>query len=143
MHIQIRSVPATSPPDLAKFLGVLAEAGVNLVAAGGGGLELRGELAFAPAHEDDRRAVDALVAAGYKPRVLNAEAGDFKLCWLENKPGALYRCLADAASENLRAGRVVQDILVWLETDDLGRIPVQVYSVARLSEIAAGGETGA
>lgn len=129
VHLQIRSVPKASPPDLARFLGVLADAGVNLAAAGGGNLELGGEFAFAPAHDHVGRAIDALTAAGYEFRVLDAEQGDFQLCWLTNEPGQLYACITRVSEENLAAGRVIADVLVGVETDADGRIPVQVYSV--------------
>jgi hypothetical protein len=140
MHLQIRVLPATSPPDLEKLLGVLYEAGVNLVAAGGGNLELGDEFAFAPAHEHAQQAVEALTGAGYRePRVLNAEKGDFKLCWLHpNTPGQLRGCIAEAAAENLEAGKVIKDILVGVEVDDEGRVPVQVYSVEVKSRANAG-----
>lgn len=129
MHLQIRSVPKASPPDLARFLGVLAEADVNLLAAGGGSLELGGEFAFAPAHDHVERAVAALEAAGYEFRVLDAEKGDFRLCRLTNEPGQLHACIARVSEENLAAGRVIADVLVGVEPDPDGRIPVQVYSV--------------
>jgi len=129
VHLQIRSVPKASPPDLERFLGVLARAGVNLVAAGGGNLELGGEFAIVPAHEHVDRAVAALEAADYKVRVLDAEQGDFRLCWLTNEPGQLHACIAGVSEENLAAGRVIADVLVGVEPDEEGRIPVQVYSV--------------
>lgn len=129
VHLQIRSVPKASPPDLERFLGVLAEAEVNLLAAGGGNLELGGEFAFAPAHDHVDRAVAALKKAEYTFRILDAEQGDFQLCWLANEPGALHACIARVSEENLAAGRVIADVLVGVEPDEEGRIPVQVYSV--------------
>jgi hypothetical protein len=129
MHLQIRSVAKASPPDLARFLGVLAKADVNLLAAGGGSLELGGEFAFAPEHDHAGRAVDALTAAGYEVRLLDVGRGDFQLCWLTNEPGQLHACIAKVSEENLAAGRVIADVLVGVERDAEGRIPVQVYSV--------------
>ncbi len=129
MHQQIRSVPKTSPPDLERFLRVLREANINLVAAGGGNLELGGEFAIVPAHDDSERAMQVLTDAGYHPRLLEADNGDFKLCWLSNTPGQLHECIADATTDNMRDGKVILDILVGVEVDDQGRIPVQVYSV--------------
>lgn len=129
MHLQIRSVPAASPPDLERFLKVLADANVNLLAAGGGNLELGGEFAFAPDHEHVGAAIDALKKAEYEFRVLDADKGDFELCWLTNEPGQLHACIARVSEANLAAGRVIADVLVGVEPDEQGHIPVQVYSV--------------
>jgi hypothetical protein len=139
MHQQMRVSPVASPPDLAKLLGVLKQADVNLIAAGGGSLELGGEFAFVPREDQLDAAWDALVGAGYRPRRLYEEKKDYKLCWLTNVPGQLLGCIEDAARENVDRGRVVQDILIGIERDEEGRIPVQVYSV----DAATSGESGA
>jgi hypothetical protein len=131
MHQQVRVVPVASDPDLAKLLGVLSDAGVNLVAAGGGNIELGEEFAFVPKDDQFDMARDALIAAGYEPRILDKDV-DFKLCWLENKPGQLLGCVQEATEENLGKGRVVKDILVGIEPEE-GRIGVQVYSVEKSS----------
>jgi hypothetical protein len=47
VHQQIRSVPALSPPNLADFLTVLADAGINIGGASGSDIESGGEFAFA------------------------------------------------------------------------------------------------
>jgi len=133
VHLQIRSVPRASPPDLERFLGVLADAKVNLLAAGGGNLELGGEFAFAPDHDHVGRAVDALTRAEYEFRVLDADKGDFELCWVPNEPGALHACIAQVSAANVAAGRVIADVLVGVQPDEQRRIPVQVYSVEVLS----------
>jgi hypothetical protein len=131
MHLQIRSAPSISPPNLEKFLAVLKDAGVNLVAAGGGDLELPGhEFAFAPAHDKADGAMAALKKAGYKARLLNSDNGDFKLCWLTNEPGQLHACIAEVRAQNLISNKVIADILVGVEFDKTGKIPVQIYSVA-------------
>jgi hypothetical protein len=127
MHQQIRVVPAASPSDLAKLLGVLAEADVNLVAAGGGNIELGEEFAFVPSEGQEQTAMNAL-ARDYRPRLLNAGV-DYKLCWLTNDVGQLLECIQSATEENLEKGRKVKDILIGVEPDDEGRIGVQVYSV--------------
>jgi hypothetical protein len=128
MHQQLRVAPVASPPDLEKLLGVLEQAGVNIIAAGGGGLELGSEFAFAPDDDDVETAWDALVNAGYQPRRLLVDK-DYKLCWLTNDPGQLKSCISEVAQENIARGRVIQDILIGVERDEKGRIPVQVYSV--------------
>jgi hypothetical protein len=127
MHQQIRVVPAASPSDLAKLLGVLAAEKVNLVAAGGGNIELGEEFAFVPSEGQEETAMNAL-ARDYQPRLLNAGV-DYKLCWLTNVPGQLLECIQSATDENLERGRKVKDILIGVEPDEEGRIGVQVYSV--------------
>jgi hypothetical protein len=129
MHLQIRAVPMTSPPDLARFLGVLKEAGVNLVAAGGGNLELGGEFACVPEHGQEDLAMDALRAAKYRPTLIEVGGPALRLCWLTDEPGQLWSCISEAAEINLAEGRVIADVLVGTERDDQGRVPVQVYSV--------------
>ena len=127
MHQQVRVVPALSPPDLAALLDVLYRAGVNLVAAGGGNIELGEEFAFVPEDDQFDLAIDALTRAEYQPRLLEKDK-DFKLCWLDNEPGQLLACVQDATRENIERGRVVKDILIGIEPED-GKIGVQVYSV--------------
>jgi hypothetical protein len=137
MHQQIRVVPAASPSDLAKLLGVLAAEKVNLVAAGGGNIELGEEFAFVPSEGQEETAMNAL-AKEYKPRLLNAGV-DYKLCWLTNDVGQLLECIQSATEENLAKGRKVKDILIGVEPDEEGRIGVQVYSVdAETTEGEAG-----
>ena len=127
MHQQVRVVPASSPSDLAKLLGVLAAADVYLVAAGGGNIELGEEFAFVPSEGQEEAAMNAL-AKDYQPRLLNAGV-DYKLCWLTNDVGQLLECIQSATEENLEKGRKVKDILIGVEPDEEGRIGVQVYSV--------------
>ena len=134
MHQQVRVVPAASPSDLAKLLGVLAAADVNLVAAGGGNIELGEEFAFVPSEGQEEAAMNAL-AKDYQPRLLNAGV-DYKLCWLTNDVGQLLECIQSATEENLEKGRKVKDILIGVEPDEEGRIGVQVYSVDAPSEEA-------
>lgn len=112
MHQQIRLTPIAPPPDLERVLAVLAEAGVNILAAGGGDLELGGEFAFAPREDQGDVAMKALTDAHYAPRLLEAEKGDYKLCWLENVPDQLHKCIADVAAQNVESGKVVKDVLV-------------------------------
>ena len=139
MHQQIRCVPKASPPDVERFLRVLKEADVNLLAVGGGGLELGGEIAIAPEDGQAQRAMDAL--AEYQPRLLEAENGDYKLCWVTHASGALHDCIAEAAAENLESGKVIQDILVGVERDEQNRVPIQIYSVEIKREQAGRAES--
>ena len=122
MHQQIRSVPALSPPNLADFLRVLADADINIGGASGSDVESGGEFAFAVEDGQEQAAMDALVAAGYKPRLLEP-----KRCLLEDTPGQLLACITDAIAENRGTGRVIKDILVGANKED-GKVVVQVYS---------------
>ncbi len=85
MHLQVRSVPATSPANLEAFLKVLKQAGLNIEAAGGGDIENGGEFAFAVGEDRVDEAKAALEAAGYHPRIVEV---DFR--WLSNAPGQLH-----------------------------------------------------
>jgi hypothetical protein len=137
MHQQLKFVPRLSPPDLEKALGVLKDAGVNLVGAGGSDLEFGGELIIAPQDGQFDDAKKALVDAGYEPTELEADK-DFKLCWLTNDAGQLYDCIAEEAAANLANGKVIQHIIIGVERDKKDRIPVAVYSV----EIRSAANTG-
>src|SRR4026209_15521 len=104
MHQQIRTVPAASPADLAKFLDVLAKGGVNLVAAGGGDVEKGGEFAFAVAHGQEANAIKVLEKAGYHPRLVEVDHA-----FLTDRPGELHRVVAKVAADNRRKGHVIKD----------------------------------
>jgi hypothetical protein len=121
MHLQIRAVPAKSPPNLAEFLKVLADAKVNLIAAGGGFLESGGEFVFAVEDGEEDKAMAALVP-DYKPRLVTP-----KRCLLTDEPGQLLGCINDAIAANAGTKRVVKDILVGANRED-GFVVVQVWS---------------
>jgi hypothetical protein len=123
-HMQIRSRPASTPHDLEKFLRPLAEAGVNIIAAGGSSIELDGEIGISVAHEDFDEAERVLQEAGYV-----VERAEVYECWMDNVPGELRRCIAEASAENLESGRVIKDIAIGVPREEDGRMLVQVYSV--------------
>jgi hypothetical protein len=121
MHQQIRlAAPASSPPNLEKVLQVLEDAGINIVAVGGSNVEHGGEFGFAVDHDRQDAALDALRAAGLRPRVV-----DVTLCLLDDRPGALRDCIAKA-NRGHRPGRLIRDIAIGIPGAD-GRVPVQVY----------------
>ena len=127
MHKQIRVDPSLSPPDVGAVLALLAGHQINLVGAGGSNVEMGGELAIAVDHEQQDAAESLLTDAGYHFRVFDSETDpELKLCWLENEPGQLEACVAQAAEENLVSGRKIRDILIGVQTKD--GIPVQVFS---------------
>ena len=131
MHLQIRLIPKTSPPDVDKVLERLAGK-VNLVGVGGSDLEFGGELALVPQDGQEQDALDAL--ASYHPRVLHVDDPDsgLKLCVVDsNESGSLHRCLKGIAEENLEKGRIIRDILIGVPDRDqqaAGQTPVHVYS---------------
>ena len=135
MHQQIRTPTTQSPADLGRVLKVIADAGINVLAAGGSNVEAGGEFAFGVADADEERTVAVLAAAGYTPRLV-----DVHTCYLANRPGELHRCVAEAARANRPAGRVVIDIAIGVQLPD-GTVPVQIYSAPPPS--AGAGATGA
>jgi hypothetical protein len=132
MHLQVRTAPKASPPDVERLLGRLAEAGVNLVAVGGSNVEFGGELAFVPEDGQEDLATGVLDEWHYEYRVLRvADDVGLSLCEVDNQPGALHRCLATIAEDNLKRGRIIRDILIGIPDDEdreAGKIPVHVYS---------------
>jgi hypothetical protein len=129
MHAQIRSKPTMSPADLAAFLQVLSDAGINIAAAGGSDIESGGEFGFALEHpEGDESAYDEaeqlLRDRGYDPRRVEVVS-----CALDNEPGTLLRCIRKAVDANQGTDRRIRDIAVGVPDAD-GRIQVQVYSEA-------------
>lgn len=132
MHLQVRTAPVASPPDVEKLLRRLADDGVNLVAIGGSNVEFGGELAFVPQHDHEDRAFAVLDRHEYPYRVLHVDQDEgLSLCEVPNEPGALHKCLAQISEENLAKGRIIRDILIGVpDADDAanGLVPVQVYS---------------
>jgi hypothetical protein len=124
MHLQIRTAPRLSPPNLEAMLGVLKAGGFNIEAVGGSDVERGGEFAFAVAHGQENRAMAALRKAGYKPRKVVVPT-----CALTNEPGQLFSCIAGIAADNAKKGLVIKDIAIGVP-DAEGRIQVQVYSEA-------------
>lgn len=135
MHQQIRTPTTQSPADLARVLKVIADAGINVLAAGGSYVEAGGEFAFGVDDIDEQRAVEVLAGAGYPARLV-----DVHTCFLANRPGELQRCVAGAVRANRPRGWVVIDVSIGVQLPD-GTIPVQVYSAP--PPASAAGTTGA
>jgi hypothetical protein len=129
MHLQVRSNPTASPPDVEKFLKRLADAGVNLGGAGGSNAEFGGEFAVALEDEDQKKATDALDKhPKYQYRLLEAGVDPgLTLCWVKDESGSLLRdCIAGVAEANRKSGRKIRDVLIGVKRAE--GIPVQVYS---------------
>jgi hypothetical protein len=122
MHLQIRSMPARSPADLAEFLTVLLEQDVNIESAGGHDIEDGGEFVFSVAHGEEDSVMSILQDAGYHPRLV-----EVTVCALDDTPGQLLECITGVSQENQVTGRRIRDITVGVPDAD-GRIQVQVYS---------------
>jgi hypothetical protein len=122
MHLQIRTKPALSPPDLAAFLTVLAENEVNMLSAGGCDIEAGGEFIFSVEHDTERDVMAILERAGYEPQLVEVE-----VCAVADEPGQLLECITAIREQNVLAGRVIRDITVGVPDAD-GRLQVQVYS---------------
>ena len=126
MHQQIRLSTAKSPPDLEAVLRVLADAGLNIRAVGGSGVEQGGELGLAVSHEDHAEAMRVLREAGYRPREV-----EVAVCLLDPEtPGQLLACVRDVAKANKGKGHAIMDLAIGIPEPD-GRIPVQVFSSRR------------
>lgn len=133
MHLQVRCVPKSSPPDVEKVLGLLAQAGINLIGVGGSDLEFGGELALVPEHGQEQQALDALAA--FHPRLIDADDPEsgLTLCLAEHQSGGLHACLQAIATDNLGRGRIIRDILIGVPDDAqlaARQVPVQIYSEA-------------
>lgn len=126
MHQQIRTSAKTSAADIEKLLGRLADAGVNIAAAGGSDLEFGGEFAFAPDHQAHRAALGVLDEFKYEYRVIGEDDPGLTVCYMENRPGELHRCIRGVAEANLKSGRIIRDLIIGVP-DDNG-VPVQIYS---------------
>jgi hypothetical protein len=130
MHKQLRLLPSSSPPDVEKLLGRLAERRVNLRGVGGSNVEFGGEFAFGVADGDEDGAIAVLKEHDYRYRVLEWKVDPgLTVCWLRNPNdvGELHRnCITDIAAANLLAGRIIRDVLIGLPEKE--GTPVQVYS---------------
>jgi hypothetical protein len=126
MHQQIRTSPKTSPADVERLLGRLAAAKVNIAAAGGSDVEFGGEFAFAVDHDSEKAAKDVLDKWKYVYRVIPDTDPSLTVCWMENQPGELHRCIQGVAEANLKSGRIIRDLIIGVPEGD--RIPVQIYS---------------
>jgi hypothetical protein len=126
MHQQIRTLPKTSAADVEKLLGRLAAAKVNISAAGGSDVEFGGEFAFAVDHSSEKAAIAVLDKWKYVYRVIGEDDPSLTVCWMENQPGELHRCIQGVAEANLKGGRIIRDLIIGVPEGD--RIPVQIFS---------------
>jgi hypothetical protein len=126
MHQQIRTSAKTSPADVEKLLGRLADAKVNIAAAGGSNLEFGGEFAFAVDHDMEDAAIRVLKEFKYKYEVIPEGDPRLTTCYMENKSGELHRCIRGVAEANLKSGRIIRDLIIGVPDKD--GVPVQIFS---------------
>jgi hypothetical protein len=129
MHLQMRTAPKSSPPDVEKLLGRLAEAGVDLAAVGGSNVEFGGELVIVPKDGQEDAAREVLRAFGYPFReIAVADDNGLDLCEVDDRPGGFHACLKAVAQKNLERGRIIRDITVGVPDEGETKIPVHIYS---------------
>jgi hypothetical protein len=132
MHLQMRTAPVNSPPDVELLLRRLKDDGVNLQAVGGSNVEYGGELAIVPDDDSEDQARATLQRFHYPFReILVADDVGLDLCEVGNSVGGLHECLKDIAQKNLDNGRIIRDITVGVPDDDQrerGVIPVHIFS---------------
>jgi hypothetical protein len=143
MHLQVRTNPKSSPPDVDLLLSRLAEKNVNLVAVGGSDVEFGGEFAFVPEDGQEKTAFEVLDTWKYRYRVLRVdEDPELTLCEVDNTPGSLHACLAQVARDNLENGRIIRDLLIGIPDEKeraAGKIPVHIYSEQVRASNSVGG----
>ena len=132
MHLQMRTAPVSSPPDVELLLRRLKDDGVNLQAVGGSNVEFGGEFAIVPEdeHEDLARATLQRFHYPFREILVDDDVG-LDLCEVGDAVGGLHGCLKDVAQKNLERGRIIRDITVGVPDDDQrsrGVIPVHIYS---------------
>jgi hypothetical protein len=132
MHLQMRTAPVSSPPDVELLLRRLKDDGVDLQAVGGSNVEFGGELAIVPKDEHEDQARATLQRFNYPFREIHVdEDAGLDLCEVGDSAGGLHACLKDIAQKNLERGRIIRDITVGVPDDDQrsrGVIPVHIFS---------------
>ena len=143
MHLQMRALPRSSPPDVEKLLGRLTA--VNLVAVGGSDVEFGGELVIVPEDGQEGAARAVLNQFNYSFReFLVDDDNGLDLCEVGNRAGALHECLQGVAQKNLERGRIIRDITVGVPDEDQrnrGVIPVHIFSEEVRTPAAMGSGT--
>ena len=132
MHLQMRTAPVSSPPDVELLLRRLKDDGVDLQAVGGSDVEFGGEIAIVPKDGQEDQARMTLQRFGYPFREVHVdEDAGLDLCEVGNEVGGLHGCLKSVAQKNLDKGRIIRDITVGVPDDDQrsrGVIPIHIYS---------------
>jgi hypothetical protein len=135
MHVQAKSAPALSPPDLVAFLQVLAadekldRKAINIEGVTGSAVEDGGQLVFTVTHGRAHEAHERLREAGYAVQWttdLYAEKippnqGSGSSQDDPNRPGVLLG-IVERAKEHVNAGgRGIDTVLIGAFTDKPGR----------------------
>lgn len=129
MHQQVRAAPRISPPNLAALLQVLADNGINVLAAGGSHIEEGGEFAFSVHLEDpsagiddDRseEAVKVLNGAGYRATIEPV----FRCFRAPGETGGLLSCIQEARGAGHNG--LIRDVAVGVPISS-GEVPIQLF----------------
>jgi hypothetical protein len=128
MHVQARTVPETSPPDLEAFVRVLSQpepprVPINIEGVSGANVELGGEIIFAVEHGREADAEAWLIEAGYAPRFTE---DIFAEEMTGNQAGQLLEIIGKAAETTRSRDRVIRDVLIGAKTGADGVFFVQV-----------------
>jgi hypothetical protein len=134
MHAQAKSDTSASPPDLEKFLKVLAEptqpdpqnptrTPINIEGITGTDYELGGEFVFSVEHGREADAQAWLEEAGY---TVEFDEDIVSVDFQGNGPGKLHEIVREHSGSQLNNGKVVKHVLFGEFTGDPGHYYVQI-----------------
>jgi len=119
MHVQAKSAPALSPPDLAAFLKVIGD-DINIEGVSGCGVERDGgEIVFTVAHGQEVQAHELLTDAGYTVQWTSDLYAEEISLQSANEPGTLAGII-ERARESLATSRSIDTVLVGSFTGGSG-----------------------
>lgn len=111
MHVQAKSAPALSPPDLAAFLKVIGDE-INIEGVSGCGVEGDGgEIVFTVAHGQEARAHELLTDAQYTVQWTSDLYAEEISSQTANQPGTLAGII-ERAKESLATNRSIDTVLI-------------------------------
>jgi hypothetical protein len=110
MHVQARSEPALSPPDLAAFLKVIGD-DINIEGVTGCAVEDGGQIAFTVAHGQEAQAHDLLTGAGYTVQWTSDLYAEEIPLETANQPGVLAGIIV-RAKQSLAGDRTIDTVLI-------------------------------
>ena len=110
MHVQARSAPALSPPDLEAFLKVLAN-DINIEGVSGCAVEDGGQLVFTVAHGQEAQAHELLTNEGYTVQWTTDLYAEEIPAETANQPGVLAGII-ERAKGQMSGSRAIDTVLV-------------------------------
>ena len=115
MHVQARSVPAASPPDLVAFLNVIGN--INIEGVSGGAVEDGGQIVFTVEHGQEALAHELLTNAEYTVQWTTDLHAEEIHPELAHKPGTLAEIVGRARGSGARK---VDTVLIGTFTGESG-----------------------